>query len=274
MADDAEMPETAMLGAAKARLREEGWCIVPDALDAQRTAQALKCLWVAAEASERKGAATYVPMLDPNPSNIRVFCLMELDAIFLDLIQHPLAIEMVRAVLGPTFSISNFSANIARPGSRSMALHSDQSLLVPGPWAQPWSVNIIWCLTDTMFENGATLFIPGSHNWREHSDVPPDADKLLRPFEARAGSIIVMDGRVWHTSGANVTKDQDRALLFGYYSAPFLRSQINWNVGLSQKTQATLNPQLREWLGLELTANTALEIDLRYLDERFAHSRA
>ena len=31
-----------------------------------------------------------------------------------------------------SFLISNFTANIARPGSRSMALHSDQALVMPG----------------------------------------------------------------------------------------------------------------------------------------------
>ena len=75
---------------------------------------------------------------------------------------------------------------------------------------------------------------------------------------------------MWHTSGANITKDQDRALLFGYYTAPFLRPQVNWNVGLSAETQASLSPQMREWLGLDLSANTGLTADLRYLEEQFA----
>jgi ectoine hydroxylase-related dioxygenase (phytanoyl-CoA dioxygenase family) len=30
----------------------------------------------------------------------------------------------------------------------------------------------------------------------------------LKPFEASAGSFIAMEGRLWHTSGANVTADQ------------------------------------------------------------------
>jgi ectoine hydroxylase-related dioxygenase (phytanoyl-CoA dioxygenase family) len=232
-------------------------------------------LWAAAKAFESKfGASTHMPELDPNASNVRVFYLMELDEIFRELIQHPVAVEMVRAVIGHDFLISNFTANIARPGSKSMALHSDQSLVVPAPWLQPWSCNIIWCLTDVSFENGATLFVPGSHRWRTRADVPADADKRLVPFEAKAGSVIVMEGRMWHTSGANITKDQERALLFGYYSVPFLRQQVNWNVGLSAETQAMLSPQMREWLGLELNANTGLTTDLRYLEDQFATTPA
>lgn len=258
------------LAAAKAQLRDDGWCVIPDVLDPAAARQALDRLWAAADESRRRGVDTYMPVLDPNASNVRVFFLMELDAIFRELIAHPTAVEMVSSLLGRDFLISNFTANIARPGSKSMALHSDQSLVVPEPWVQPWALNVIWCLTDVTFENGATLFIPGSHRWQTRADVPADANRRLQPFEAKAGSIIVMEGRIWHTSGANITADQDRALLFGYYTRPFLRQQVNWNAALSAETQASLSPQMRRWLGLDATANTGDAPDLRYLDDQFA----
>jgi len=263
------MVETS-LASAKQQLKDEGWCVVADVLDAGRAAQALDRLWAAEAESRRRGMPTFLPVLDPNASNVRVFYLLELDALFRELIQHPLAVEMVTSLLGEPFLISNFTANIARPGSKSMALHSDQSLVVPAPWIQPWAMNIIWCLTDVSFENGATLFVPGSHRWRTRADVPPDADRRLRPFEAKAGSIIAMEGRLWHTSGANITADQDRALLFGYYTKPFLRPQVNWNAALSAETQASLTPRMQAWLGLGRDANTGETQDLRYLEDQFA----
>lgn len=257
--------------AALAQLADEGWCVVPDVLDPARTHDALARLWAAAAESERRGVPTHMPVLDPNASNVRVFYLLELDAIFRELIQHPAALALVRACLGPHFLISNFTANIARPGARSMALHSDQSLVVPAPWMHSWAINIIWCLTDAHADNGATLFIPGSHRWTTRADVPANANTLLRPFEAKAGSIVAMDGRMWHTSGANITPDQDRALMFGYYTAPFLRPQVNWNACLSAETQAGLSPRMRQWLGLEVNANLGVaEADMRYLDDQFA----
>jgi ectoine hydroxylase-related dioxygenase (phytanoyl-CoA dioxygenase family) len=78
---------------------------------------------------------------------------------------------------------------------------------------------------------------------------------MLQPFEAKAGSIVCMDGRIWHTSGKNITKDQDRALLFGAYNAPFLRGQVNWAVALSEKTKETLTPQIRDWMGVDIKGN-------------------
>ena len=261
------------LETAKSQLREDGWCVVPGVLDPAATAHALERLWAAADEVARLGVPTFMPVLDPNASNVRVFYLLELDPLFRQLIQHPTALEMVRALIGEPFLISNFTANIARPGSKSMALHSDQSLVVPEPWEQPWALNVIWCLTDVTFENGATLFIPGSHRWTRRGEVPADADRRLRPFEAKAGDFVVMDGRMWHTSGANITADQDRALLFAYYTRPFLRQQVNWNAALSPATQAELSPRMRRWLGLEADANTGTDADLRYLEQQFAREK-
>ena len=119
-------------------------------------------------------------------------------------------------------------------------------------------MNIIWCLSDVRAENGATLFLPGSNRYRERSELPENPLAHMRPFEASAGSIIAMEGRVWHTSGANVTANEDRALLFGYYSAAFLRPQVNWNATLSREVQDNLDPDMRRWLGLDAAANVGL----------------
>jgi ectoine hydroxylase-related dioxygenase (phytanoyl-CoA dioxygenase family) len=253
------------LDEAQRHLLAEGWAVIPDVLTKDESAEVLTRLWKAKEAGEARGDQTRMAFLDPNESNVRVFYLMELDKIFRDLISHPTAVEMVKAVLGESFIISNFTANIARPGSKSMALHSDQSIVMPDPWKETWALNCIWCLTDVYKENGATLYIPGSNKWVVREDIPADAPKLLRPFEAKAGSIILMNGRVWHTSGSNVTADQDRALLFGYYTASFLRQQVNWTAKLSKEVQDGLSEEMRSWLGLNVDANVGATGDLRYM---------
>ncbi|CAO2653772.1 Nn.00g031830.m01.CDS01 [Neocucurbitaria sp. VM-36] len=237
------------------QLNTDGFCIIPDVLPSEKAKEALDRLWKAAEESRRRGEDTYLPHLDPNESNVRVFYLMELDEIFRDLVAHPTAVSMVQSLLGEHFLISNFTANIARPGSGSMGLHSDLSLQCPDPWVKSWGLNVVWCLTDTTFQNGSTLYIPNSHKWQTPADIPSDAESMLIPFEAKAGSIICMEGRIWHTSGKNVTKDEDRALLFGAYNAAFLRGQVNWAAGLSEETKKTLNPQMRDWLGVDVNGN-------------------
>lgn len=241
---------------ALAELRERGVAVIEGVLAREQALHARAALLVAAAESERRGVATFMPALDPNDANVRVFNLLDLHPVFRELILHPLALALVRGVLGEHFAISNFTANIARPGSRSMSLHSDQALVAPEPWLAPWSVNIVWCLDDVTAENGGTLYLPGSQRYTRRSELPADALAQMQALRAPRGALAVMDGRVWHTSGANVTRDAERALLFGYYSADFLRPQTNFNVMLSEATKAQLSPELHRLLGLGPDGNT------------------
>ena len=136
-----------------------------------------------------------------------------------------------------------------------MAVHSDQAIVIPEPWEQPWAMNIIWCLDDVTAENGGTLYLPGSHLLPRLSDLPDNPKEAMVAFEASAGSIIAMDGRLWHTSGPNRTADEERALLFGYYTMDFIRPQVNWNAALSAETQAALSETLFNRLGLGASGN-------------------
>lgn len=248
------LPPPALVAAREALLHQ-GWAVLNGVLDQAACTTTLDRLWAAAATYEAQGNSTFMPVLDPNAANVRVFDLLALDECFRDLILQPDAVTLVEALLGPHFRVSNFTANIARPGSGSMALHSDQALVVPEPWQAPWALNIIWCLTDVTFENGATLFVPGSHRAQTRGDLGANPEARLVPFEAKAGSIIAMDGRLWHTSGKNITKGQDRALLFAYYTRDFLRGQVNFNALLDPALQASLSPELRQRLGLEVAQN-------------------
>jgi ectoine hydroxylase-related dioxygenase (phytanoyl-CoA dioxygenase family) len=250
------------MDALREDLERIGVAVLPGVLAPSEAAHVLSRLWAAAHAYSALGGPTFMPQLDPNEANVRVFALMELDPVFRELIRHPAAVALVEALLGRGWMISNFTANIARPGARSMTLHADQALVVPEPWLAPWSMNIIWCLTDVRGDNGGTLYIPGSHHVTRRADLPTGAAGHLIPIVAPAGSIVAMDGRVWHTSGANVTAGEDRALLFGYYSADFLRPQVNWNALLSATTQDALDPWMRQRLGLDAAANVRVAAEV------------
>ncbi len=244
------------LEAAQAELDARGVCVLEGVLSPAEALDVRQHLVDAAAESERRGSATFMPQLDPNASNVRVFNLLDLHACFRELIVDPAGLALVRGLLGPNFAISNFTANIALPGSRSMSIHSDQSLVAPEPWLAPWSINIIWCLDDVTPENGGTLFLPGSHRLERREAVPASPLAQMEALTAPRGSIAAMDGRVWHTSGANVTKSEERALLFGYYSVDFLRPQTNFNVNLSEATKAQLSLELHTLLGLGPDGNT------------------
>jgi fumagillin biosynthesis dioxygenase len=240
------------------QLFEEGFCILPKLLSDVQLQDARTALQRAVEAGRQAGIDSHTKGLDPNASNVRVYNLPEHDPVFVDLLQHPVALEMVTGLLGRNFIVSNFSANIALPGSGSMRLHSDQALVIPPPWLTPWAINVIWCLDDVHEGNGATRFLPGSQHYQGFEDVPADAPDRTKAFEAPAGSAIIMDGRVWHTSGANVTQDEQRAMLFAYYTTDFIRQQMNWEAVLSPATKGRLDESARRLFGLGAAANTRI----------------
>ena len=256
MTTDLDAALEAALAAVPEQLARDGVAIVPGVLSPDEAAEALEHLWAAAPESVARGIPAHIDVLDPNDANVRIFDLIAIDPFFGDLIAHPVADRIMSDLLGPDYIVSNFTANIARPGSRSMGVHSDTALVLPEPWLAPVSANVIWCLTDVHPDNGATLHIPGSHRYRTRDEVPADPMAHMVPFSAPAGSIMVMEGRVWHTSGANVTAHEDRALLFGYYTKPFIRPQWNFTAALAPERQAEMSELMRYRLGLDVTLNS------------------
>lgn len=244
------------------QLQQDGFCIVPDVLTPQELADVNAAIDAAIERSRRLGVATYTEGMDPNDRNIRLYTLAEFDPIFVELLRKPAALVLVRELLGDNFIVSSFSGNIALPGSGSMNLHADQALVVPPPWNQPWTMNVIWCLDDVHEGNGATRYVPGSHRFSTFENVPDGALARSRAFEAKAGSIIAMDGRMWHTSGRNVSVDERRAMLFAYYAMDFIRPQTNHEAALSPETKAALDDDARALLGLGAAANVRIGASL------------
>jgi ectoine hydroxylase-related dioxygenase (phytanoyl-CoA dioxygenase family) len=240
------------------QFEEHGFCIVPDVLNREDLQRARSALGRGVQATRELPGSTHIASLDPNDANIRVNNLPAIDPVFIDLLLHADAEAAVTACIGAHYIISNFTANIALPGSGSMNLHSDQALVIPPPWLHPWAMNVIWCLDDVCETNGATRYLPGSHRFLSFEDVPADAAQNTLPFEAAAGSLIAMEGRLWHTSGKNISGDQQRRMLFAYYSTDFIRPQVNWALCLLPDVQSAMDERTRGLFGLTAKANTRM----------------
>src|SRR5205807_204139 len=118
----------------------------------------------------------------------------------------------------PVFLLSNIDANIAGPAGNPMFLHADQSFM-PDPWpAYAMVANVIWMLDDFTPENGATRIVPGSHKLCRQPDFTKASEwpEITRPVTAPAGTAMALDGRLWHQTGANVTRDQRRFGILSY----------------------------------------------------------
>lgn len=228
------------------RFRSDGWAVIPDVLTSEEIAAARSALIDAAAASEAQGMPVRLEALDPGGRNIRVYDLVAHAKVFADLAAHPSVLPSVEALLGPDVILSNFTGNTALPGSGSMNAHCDQSTVMPEPWPELMAMNAIWCLHDIDEANGATRYLPGSHHFTSFADVPDDPKAGMASFSASAGSVILMHGRLWHTSGENRSVDRDRALLFAFYTSGFLRPQTNWWRTLDDDVREQLSPRLRQ----------------------------
>jgi ectoine hydroxylase-related dioxygenase (phytanoyl-CoA dioxygenase family) len=264
-------------GLADARrwLDEDGYCIIPDVLDAS-TLAALRARVEAQAEAERVLGLT--PDLGHEGPNQRVFMLVNKGQVFVDLVTHPLAMSLASHVLGHQFLLSQFSANIARLGGVEQGLHCDdwwspRPIRMDEPFtrvgdmqryvekpdlsvekgaylAPPCVVNFAWMVTDFTVENGGTRIAPGSHLTGRTPDgsVPHKVETVAGV--GKAGSVLVFDGRSWHGTGRNLTPDPRIALLLTY-CGPQFRSQENFFVGLDPKVYAASSETFREVLGFK-----------------------
>jgi ectoine hydroxylase-related dioxygenase (phytanoyl-CoA dioxygenase family) len=208
--------------------------------------------------------------------NQRVFMLVDKGKPFRDLVIHPLIDELVGHVLGEDFLLSSLSANIVRAGCTRMGLHTDQWWM-PQPTrgdalyrrpsaitrhaapefispdknlgvAPPVTATALWMLTDFTRQNGTTEVVPGTHL----SGAYPEKENqqrygIVQP-EARAGTLLVFDGRLWHGNGQN-TGGPDRIGILSTFCAPQFRQQENMTLALNKSLWPQIPEKLKARLG-------------------------
>jgi ectoine hydroxylase-related dioxygenase (phytanoyl-CoA dioxygenase family) len=231
-ADVAMPPPTRDLAQGLRNIADFGLTIVPGVLSGDALKRTREALYRAAESDrarsrEQKFGLDYAH----DDTNQRVWNVLSRDPLFEDLAFHATAVEYVKAVLGWPALLGNISANITGPGGGEMVMHADQ-IFVPEPWpAVAQGLNVAWCLDDFTDANGATRFAPGSHKLNR-APRPNEAGIETIPMEAPAGSIVVLESRVWHKTGHNRTDADRRAGVFAWYTKPIYRTQENWFLSL------------------------------------------
>ena len=239
----------ASLDEAKAQLRKNGLTLMEGVFDAAELATIRQAFDQVMEADRQAGKRLSGFDIDRGDVNSRVVELAAKHAKFRELAEHPVALALVREMLGDRIQLTSFSANITAPGCSRMIMHCDQGYM-PSPWP-PFSlgVNVGIALNDFTLENGATLFVPGSHK-ELHAPDPDGSYPQARPILCRAGAMFALDDRLWHQTGANTTTNEHRIGLFAHYTRTFLAPQERWADCMTPELQATLSPSLRQLLAI------------------------
>lgn len=137
---------------------------------------------------------------------------------------HPIAVQLMKALLGPDLECSFYHTNTALPGSGIQPVHRDTGHLmgVPHPVAT-LVLNIPLC--DFTIENGSTEVWPGTHLNLGPVDEARAAEFPSARTNVPAGSFILRDMRMWHRGMPN-NADYPRTMFAIVYSRGFLRTPV------------------------------------------------
>ena len=138
------------------------------------------------------------------------------------------------------------------PGEIAQELHRDgrgflKRLGLEKPGAVEVVMNTLLALTDITEDMGATRVIPGSHLWEDYTDFGSQEQTV--PALMSAGDILLINGRVLHSGGANVTANRARRLIATSWCMNFLMSEEAWPFALSVEEVRTWPPVLQSWVG-------------------------
>lgn len=225
-------------------LKEYGIAILSEMLTGDKLREARDAVYAGPADDEKNGRTPNEFPLDYGTGNVRVWNLLNRGSVFAELVQHPLVLELVEAIIGPQALLGNFSANIAEPGSEGGAMHPDQGGY-PAPWLTPEGINFAWLLDDYTEDNGATEFVPGSHLREDSSKSPLE---MARPATAPAGTLVAFEGRLWHRTGSNRSQ-APRAAAFSWFIKPIYRPQENWFLSLNDEVLEGASDELLTLLG-------------------------
>jgi len=174
----------------------------------------------------------------------------------------PLIEQLIDETLGKGWICHSFLANGADPGGHPQGLHLDQGPLMPWITEEaPALFNSMFIPQDVNEVNGGTLLIPGSHRTLIEAGSGGQIGKLPPPInlEARAGTIVLFDGRVLHGTGVNRSSERRFVATMSNVKA-WMRQQENWVLSVAPDVIENASPKLLHRMGLQaLTYGATVE---------------
>jgi hypothetical protein len=163
------------------------------------------------------------------------------------LVEHPLVLALLDRILEPNYLLSQLQAINIRPGEAQQPFHYDDAFYL---WPRPrraLGAATIWAIDPFTVENGATVVVPGSHEWGD--ELP--SDDQAKPVVMPPGSVVFFVGTLWHGGGANRT-DEGRLCITAQYCAPFLRQQENFSLSVPKERAKECSEHVQRMLGYSI----------------------
>jgi hypothetical protein len=225
------------------QLLKSGFVIIPGPISGgpfERLTAAYDQVMAGASGPDFKVASTTTRMSD----------LLSYGSVFDDIYIYPPLLEACGHVIGESFKLSSLLARTVRAGVPPQELHTD---LARGSEDAPL-LGFILMIDSFRHDNGATRFVPTSHNW---DDLPSDRLSDTQgeyPGEVlgcgERGAMIIFNGAVWHGHTANITLGPRRSIQ-GYFVRRNARSGFDFRGRLLPAAVARMRPLARHLLALD-----------------------
>ena len=227
---------------AASNLRHRGFDVLPGPVPGDRVT-ALADAYTAAVSS---ATGTDVRV---GSTSTRVSDFVNRGEAFDELYIFPPLLDACCRVIGRPFKLSSLAARTLRPHSSAQELHVDVQR-----GSADWPILGFILMVDAFRpENGATRFVPGSHEWLiapedTISDVRADHDAQVLAC-GPAGSLLVFNGSAWHGHTAN-RSDQPRRSIQGHFIPRDGQAATDFAARMQPHTYARLSPLARYVLAL------------------------
>ena len=156
----------------------------------------------------------------------------------------PSVLALARKLMGDDLIVGEMGVVISHGGAGAQEIHRDSAFLFGGLDMEidlpPFAMTMLVPLLDVTLDMGPTEFWAGSHRLRDEAavtTVPPQRTALS------AGSVVLIDSRVLHRGGANVSGPVRPTAYFSFH-----RSWYQENPGYEKKPQVRVTPAMLQRL--------------------------
>lgn len=180
--------------------------------------------------------------------------------------------KILVSVLGPDYKIWQIDFRRSVPGDPGLRLHQDG----------PGQLNMVIMLSDNPTHDGATAFLPGTHQVSKRiRDLELEASpslmntmkKFMGAMTGRHGDIGFFFNRTWHGRFSNSSQNSNNAILIAFFPAGGLLSwsdpYVNWSEDFLKSMESTelgrlmhpsLNTQKADGENYLITAKSQTEL--------------
>ena len=232
-----------------ARMREQGYTIIPDFMDAAALAEVRETLAPYADTHQGRNAFEGF-------KTERIYTLVARGMVFERLTEEPRVLSLLDRFLQPNYLLTASQSICIHPGEAAQSLHTDDGFYRQPRPRPAISYTVIGAIDAFTRENGCTEVVPGSHLWGDpgapgrpatHAEMEP----LLVPLEMPAGAAAVFPGTLVHRGGANRSA-APRLAFTNQYCEPWGRTQENFYLGIPREQVAAMSPRLQTLLGYDI----------------------